>query len=80
MVLHQAVDADTAKFMSAKDINTDDYTAMKRYIETRLLEELGCRPVNVEKRASTESTRARRKSPGRMSGTNGADGQEAHQH
>ena len=48
LVLHQAVDADTAINMSAKDINTDDYTAMKRYIETRFLEDLGCRPVNVD--------------------------------
>ena len=29
LVLHQAVDDDTANIMSAKDINTDDYTAVK---------------------------------------------------
>ena len=44
LVLHQAVDPETFKFMGAKDVNTENYTDMKRYIETRYLEELGCTP------------------------------------
>ena len=49
-MLHQAVDPETLKFMGAKDVNTENYTDMKRYIETRYLEELGCKPLHAEKK------------------------------
>ena len=35
--------------MGAKDIGLERYTDMKRYIETRCLEELGCKPLHAEK-------------------------------
>ena len=64
MVPHQAVDAGTATIMSAKDINTGDYTAMtNRFIETRFLEELGCRPVNVDKKGINGIDESKKEEP-----------------
>ena len=49
--------------MSDKDVVTDDYTAMNRYIETRFLEELGCRPVNVDKKGLNTVDESKKEEP-----------------
>lgn len=45
MVLLQATDAETIKFMRNKGVDAEDYTAMKHYIETSFLEEQEVKPV-----------------------------------
>ena len=45
MILLQAIDAETTKFMRDKGIEADNYTAMKHYIEMSFLEELEVKPV-----------------------------------
>ena len=45
MILLQATDAETTKFMRKKGVEAENYTAMKHYIEMSSLEELEVKPV-----------------------------------